>query len=48
MECDHLDEVTLEIQLAEVLPQHHPLVIFASGEVGLLIATPGAAEYSVA
>jgi len=31
MECIRLDEDTLEIQLAEELPQHRPLVIFASG-----------------
>jgi hypothetical protein len=31
MERVRLDENTLEIQLAEQLPQHRPLVVFAQG-----------------
>ena len=35
MERIRLDEHALEIQIAEQLPQHRPLVIFASGVAGL-------------
>ncbi len=35
MERIGLDEHTLEIQLAEQLPQHRPLVVFAGGVAGL-------------
>ena len=35
MECVRLDEHTLEIQLAEQLPQHRPLVVFSGGVAGL-------------
>ena len=35
MERIRLDQHTLEIQLAEQLPQHRPLVVFAGGVAGL-------------
>jgi hypothetical protein len=35
MERIRLDEHTLEIQLAEQLPQHRPLVVCAGGVAGL-------------
>ncbi len=35
MERVRLDEHALEIQLAEELPQHRPLVVFAGGVAGL-------------
>jgi hypothetical protein len=37
-----LDENTFKIQLAEQLPEHRPLVVFAGGVAGLAVA-----EYSV-
>jgi hypothetical protein len=35
MERIRLDQLTLEIWLAEQLPQHRPLVVFAHGIAGL-------------
>ena len=42
-----LDQHPFQIQLAEELPQHGPLMVFVGGVAGLVIATPKAAEYSV-
>ena len=47
MERVRLDQHALQIQFAEQLPQHCPLVVLAGGVAGLQIATPKAAEYSV-
>ena len=47
MERVRLDEHATKIQLAEQLPQHRPLVVFAGGAPGFrkdvtpLVSTPG-------
>jgi len=38
MERVRLDEHAAQIQLAEQLPQHRPLVVFAGGVAGLAVA----------
>ena len=38
MERVRLDEHATKIQLAEQLPQHRPLVVFAGGVAGLAVA----------
>jgi hypothetical protein len=38
MERVRLDEHTAQIQLAEQLPQHRPIVVFAGGPAGLAVA----------